>query len=307
MLRVTVGPAEKAAGGTTVYAVELRHEGVAEWAAEEPVVAARRRYSEFAELHAALSAAAATAGASRPPPVPGKTIITTSAVLAERQRAFEALLSFAAGSPALRSLPAFAAFVGAKAPLVQGSVLAAQQPWQSAPAAQPPPPPAAALAFNDNPLEAEISALGVAEEERTERKARAAAAAAASGPSGRPKPAVPPPAAASSQRGGFTPFGGASAPPSAEYTPDGQGLREAIKAQDTEAVTRLLAKGVPADFRDPQGQTMLHIAALFNCTDIAEVLVAAGADVGAKNAQGETVLDVAPVMLASKLRAAAKR
>lgn len=46
----------------------------------------------------------------------------------------------------------------------------------------------------------------------------------------------------------------------------------------------------------------LHVAAMFNATDIALLLVDAGADPEMRNGQDETVYDVAPVMLASEIR-----
>ena len=67
-------------------------------------------------------------------------------------------------------------------------------------------------------------------------------------------------------------------------------------------VKELLAKGAPATYTDSHGQSLLHVAAMFNCRDIAEALIAAGADVSAKNAQGETPPDCAPVVLANWLR-----
>ncbi|KAJ0983732.1 hypothetical protein J5N97_002088 [Dioscorea zingiberensis] len=87
-----------------------------------------------------------------------------------------------------------------------------------------------------------------------------------------------------------------------DYDISGEGLREAIKNGDTPAVKNLLAKGVDANYCDKQGLTLLHLAALFNQTEIAFVLMDHGASVESKNAQGETPLDCAPAMLQYKMR-----
>ncbi|KAH7655290.1 Zinc finger RING/FYVE/PHD-type protein [Dioscorea alata] len=87
-----------------------------------------------------------------------------------------------------------------------------------------------------------------------------------------------------------------------DYDISGEGLREAIKNGDTPAVKNLLAKGVDANYCDKQGLTLLHLATLFNQTEIAFVLMDHGASVECKNAQGETPLDCAPAMLQYKMR-----
>jgi ankyrin repeat protein len=48
---------------------------------------------------------------------------------------------------------------------------------------------------------------------------------------------------------------------------------------------------------------MLHLAAMFNNAEICTMLVEKGANLEEKNNQGETVLDVASVSLAMKLKA----
>ncbi|KAF8401181.1 hypothetical protein HHK36_014485 [Tetracentron sinense] len=87
-----------------------------------------------------------------------------------------------------------------------------------------------------------------------------------------------------------------------DYEVNGEGLREAIKNSDTAAVKKLLSKGVDANYRDKQGLSLLHLAALFNHTDIAFVLMEYGASLDCKNAQGETPFDCAPTMLQYKMR-----
>ncbi|GAV80707.1 FYVE domain-containing protein/Ank_2 domain-containing protein [Cephalotus follicularis] len=87
-----------------------------------------------------------------------------------------------------------------------------------------------------------------------------------------------------------------------DYEVNGEGLREAIKNGDTAAVKKLLSEGVDANYRDKQGMSLLHLAALFNQTDIAFTLMECGASVDYKNAQGETPLDCAPATLQYKMQ-----
>ncbi|XP_020574294.1 26S proteasome non-ATPase regulatory subunit 10 [Phalaenopsis equestris] len=90
--------------------------------------------------------------------------------------------------------------------------------------------------------------------------------------------------------------------PKADYDVSGEGLRDAIKNSDPAGVRKLLSEGVDANYCDKQGMTPLHLAALFNHTEIAFILMNHGASVERKNAQGETPLDCAPTMLQYKMR-----
>lgn len=90
--------------------------------------------------------------------------------------------------------------------------------------------------------------------------------------------------------------------PQMDYDANGEGLREAIKNSDTAAVKKLLSQGVDANYCDKQGLSVLHLAALFNQTDIAFILMESGASLEHKNAQGETPLDCAPATLQFKMR-----
>ncbi|KAK8930971.1 hypothetical protein KSP39_PZI016830 [Platanthera zijinensis] len=90
--------------------------------------------------------------------------------------------------------------------------------------------------------------------------------------------------------------------PKADYDVNGEGLREAIKNSDPAGVRKLLSEGVNANYCDKQGSTPLHLAALFNQTDIAFILMNHGASMMKKNAQGETPFDCAPTMLQYKMR-----
>uniref|UniRef100_A0A161XYF4 Uncharacterized protein n=1 Tax=Daucus carota subsp. sativus TaxID=79200 RepID=A0A161XYF4_DAUCS len=71
------------------------------------------------------------------------------------------------------------------------------------------------------------------------------------------------------------------------YEVNGEGLREAIKNGDTVAVRKLLSEGVDANYRDKQGLSLLHLAAVFNQSDIAFVLMDHGASITCKNSQGK--------------------
>ncbi|KAJ3673210.1 hypothetical protein LUZ60_006584 [Juncus effusus] len=86
------------------------------------------------------------------------------------------------------------------------------------------------------------------------------------------------------------------------YDNSGEGLREAIKNGDVGAVKSLLSQGVDPKYCDSKGFTLLHLAALFNQTEIALILMDCGASVESKNHQGETPLDCAPTMLQFKMR-----
>ncbi|MED6147910.1 hypothetical protein PIB30_048356 [Stylosanthes scabra] len=87
-----------------------------------------------------------------------------------------------------------------------------------------------------------------------------------------------------------------------DYRANGEGLREAIKNGDVTAVKKLLDEGVDANYRDKQGLSLLHLAAVFNQTDIVFILMESGASLEYKNAQGETPLDCAPATLQYKMR-----
>ncbi|GAB4838112.1 hypothetical protein Ancab_039835 [Ancistrocladus abbreviatus] len=90
--------------------------------------------------------------------------------------------------------------------------------------------------------------------------------------------------------------------PKMDYEVNGEGLREAIKNGDIVGVKELLSKGVDSNYRDKQGFSLLHLAALFNQTEIAFTLMEHGAKLDCKNSQGETPLDCAPATLQYKMR-----
>ncbi|OEL38819.1 hypothetical protein BAE44_0000157 [Dichanthelium oligosanthes] len=71
-----------------------------------------------------------------------------------------------------------------------------------------------------------------------------------------------------------------------DYEVSGEGLREAIKSGDVKGVKKLLSQGVDSNYCDKQGFTLLHLAALFNQTEISLILMDHGANVQSKNGQG---------------------
>ncbi|OMO67084.1 hypothetical protein CCACVL1_20811 [Corchorus capsularis] len=101
---------------------------------------------------------------------------------------------------------------------------------------------------------------------------------------------------------GLVSNGTAADKPKMDYEANGEGLREAIKNGDTAGVKRLLSQGVDANYRDKQGSSVLHLAAVFNRTDIVFALMESGASMDYKNAQGETPLDCAPATLQYKMQ-----
>ncbi|XP_022850820.1 ankyrin repeat and SOCS box protein 9-like isoform X2 [Olea europaea var. sylvestris] len=89
---------------------------------------------------------------------------------------------------------------------------------------------------------------------------------------------------------------------SMDYEVSGEGLREAIKNGDTASAKKLLTQGVDANYCDKQGSSLLHLAAVFNQTEIAFALMDHGASMDSKNLQGETPLDCAPATLQYRMK-----
>ena len=79
-----------------------------------------------------------------------------------------------------------------------------------------------------------------------------------------------------------------------------EGLREAIKAGDNDLCMELLKQNADPNYRDRQGNTPLHMAALFQRTDVAKALLLAGSDLTLKNGAGELPERMASVSLKMK-------
>ncbi|GBG83186.1 hypothetical protein CBR_g36802 [Chara braunii] len=74
-----------------------------------------------------------------------------------------------------------------------------------------------------------------------------------------------------------------------QFEPNGEGMKDAVKANDVEAVKKLLEQGTDPRYCDKQGMTLLHVASVFNRTEIVNLLMDAGADPTVKNAQAMAV------------------
>ncbi|KAJ8600109.1 hypothetical protein CTAYLR_003469 [Chrysophaeum taylorii] len=86
------------------------------------------------------------------------------------------------------------------------------------------------------------------------------------------------------------------------YDVSGEGLRDAVKNGDLSGVRQILGSDPKlATYEDRQRESMLHLAALFNHTEIALALVQAGADPNVQNQNNETPLDLALPSLKSKI------
>merc|ERR1712054_141646 len=63
----------------------------------------------------------------------------------------------------------------------------------------------------------------------------------------------------------------------------GQRLMSACQRDDTPQLEKLIKAGAPVQYRNPMGQTPMHIASMWGRTMSMQILIAAGADINAKN------------------------
>ena len=120
------------------------------------------------------------------------------------------------------------------------------------------------------------------------------------------------PTGGASARDGFVDGGGALGGPVEAFVnfgsafvpekPDdvNEGLREAIKAGDVPLCLSLIGQNADPNYRDRQGNTPLHMACLFQRTEVAKALLSAGSDLTLKNGAGELPERMASVSLKMK-------
>lgn len=77
-------------------------------------------------------------------------------------------------------------------------------------------------------------------------------------------------------------------------------LEEAMRANDSATVLRLLQNGADVNIKDDNGETLLRWAASGGHTEIAALLLKRGADVNAKNDTGNTPRKVAKLFIDDK-------
>lgn len=135
---------------------------------------------------------------------------------------------------------------------------------------------------------AKMEAAAAAQRKREAAKSAAAAAAAAAGASAGTSPS----------------WLVAADTPKESYAATDVGIRDAVKAGDLAGVQQLLAADAGLALRADSSGSALHLAAMFSHSDIALLLVAAGANPEAKNRSGESPIDLAGVVLGKKMVAA---
>ena len=72
--------------------------------------------------------------------------------------------------------------------------------------------------------------------------------------------------------------------------PDGAYIQVGLYFFNINKIKRLIASGADVNAKNENGQTPLHWAVLEDRIEMAKLLIASGADVGAKNKDGETPL-----------------
>jgi len=296
----------------TAYTVECRY-GEATWTTS-------KRYSQFLDLKTKMDKDLVTVSA----PFPKKGFGTLGAAALEKRREqLDAYMAELSGAFLPEHLYDYLClFVEMKAGLAK----AAAGAGGSAAAVAPPVPPSAdaeadaaaspqggeegggkvawdASFMNQDPLAGFLGPDPTPEQ---------AAAAPAAKPKPVPKAEVAPPPSAGGSAAAASPSPAAAPPPgffssfgSKTYPATGEGLRDAIKDKDVSGIKQVLKQNPEtANYQDRLSQTMLHLAAIFDHTEIAELLLASGADPSVKNSDGETAIDVAQPTLKRKIKAA---
>ena len=77
--------------------------------------------------------------------------------------------------------------------------------------------------------------------------------------------------------------------------------RDAIKNKDYDGVSKLIEAKADANYIDRSGNSLAHMAALFDTSKIMQLLVENNANLSAKNARNETPADLATATLKIKL------
>jgi hypothetical protein len=78
--------------------------------------------------------------------------------------------------------------------------------------------------------------------------------------------------------------------------------REAVKNNQLSTVKQLLELGARSNYIDRTGNSLLHIAAMFNHSSIVELLLSKGAEINVKNSSNESPIDLAPAALQFKMK-----
>jgi hypothetical protein len=102
---------------------------------------------------------------------------------------------------------------------------------------------------------------------------------------------------------GFGGFGGSAGKLKYDLTENlNEQCRDAVKNKDLDGVRQLLGAKASGSYMDRTGNTLLHLAAMFDHLPVVELLIANGADMSIKNPAGETSIDLAPPSLQLKMK-----
>jgi hypothetical protein len=132
-------------------------------------------------------------------------------------------------------------------------------------------------------------------EEKTEASSAPKEAAAKPKAAARPAPAPATPSF-------FNGFGNTQ---SAKYDLKGdlnEQCKDAVKSRDTAGVKLLLEAKADGKFVDSRGNSLVHLAAMFDKYDMVKLLCEHGADIYQTNPAGEKAIDLAPPALQFKMQ-----